>query len=113
MKRKTHVQYCTAHMYQLVFLIITSEDTGVFILCVALQNELNCNIFIRCGSAACTKLIDLKKVASDLDTNVSIVLIGLHSNMGCDTVSSFSGFGKVKAFNLLMSNQKFQRAFAA
>ena len=105
------ILHCTHVSAPFLSVIITSEDTNVFIFCVAFQNELNCNIFIRCGTAACTKLIDLRKVASDLDTNVCIVLIVLHSYMGCDTVSSFSGCGRAKAFNLLKNNQKFQRAF--
>ena len=60
-------------------MIVVTEDTDVIILCAAFKHEMNCNIFIRCGSSTRTRLIDMKKVASALGTNVCKALMGLHA----------------------------------
>ena len=38
-------------------------------------------------------------------------LLGLHAATGCDTVSSFSGKGKVKALKLMMAEDEYARLF--
>ena len=44
---------------------------------------------------------------------VSNALLGLHAFTRCDTVSAFSGKGKVKPLKLMMKNEKYISTFAA
>ena len=43
---------------------------------------------------------------------MAVALLGLHAFTGCDTVSAFSGKGKVIPFKLVFENQKFITAFS-
>ena len=45
----------------------------------------------------------MKKVVSSLETDTSKAVIGLHSYSGCDSVSAFSGHGKVVGLKLITS----------
>ena len=47
----------------------------------------------------------VKYVLDDMQL-VSNALLGLHAYKGCDTVSAFSGKGKVKPLKLMMKNEK-------
>ena len=38
-------------------------------------------------------------------------IITLHSSSGCDTVSAFSGHGKVKPLNLILKHTEYSEAF--
>lgn len=53
----------------------------------------------------------MNKIASALDDDVCKALLGFHAYTGCDSVSAFSGRGKVTALKVLMNNPKFQDAF--
>ena len=92
--------------------IIITEDTDVMVLCLAFQNEIDTNLFLRCGTSIRTRLIDIKTIANALGRNVCSGLIGLHSFTGCDTVSAFSGRGKIGGLKLMTGNPTFQNAFA-
>ena len=92
--------------------IVASEDTDVMMLCLAFHDDIDCNLFIRCGSSTRTRLVDITKVASALGRNICKALLGLHSYTGCDTVSAFSGRGKVTGLKLLINNPRFQTAFS-
>ncbi|KAK5645586.1 hypothetical protein RI129_006886 [Pyrocoelia pectoralis] len=43
---------------------------------------------------------------------MATALVGLHAYTGCDTVSAFSGKGKVTPFNLVFGNEKFISLFS-
>uniref|UniRef100_UPI00358F38F6 uncharacterized protein n=1 Tax=Myxine glutinosa TaxID=7769 RepID=UPI00358F38F6 len=92
-------------------IIIVAEDTDVFILCLAFQRKIDCDMYIKCGSATRIRCIDVKKVADAIGQNVCASLIGLHVYTGCDSVSAFSGRGKLAALKLLKENVQFQAAF--
>lgn len=66
------------------------------------------------GTQACTKYIDIKKVAQSLGKDVSMALLGLHAVTGCDTVSAFAGGGKVsvlkKVSALMKAHLEYQEA---
>ena len=103
-----HCQHAS-NMYPSI--IVSAEDTGVFILCLAFQGQMGADIFIKCGIATRTRLIDIRKVINVLEQKVCEALLGMHAFTGCDSVSAFSGRGKVKALKLLMDNENFQDTF--
>ena len=94
-------------------LICVSEDTDVFIICLALSGDINSKIFIRRGHKSSVRLVDITKLASALGRDVCTALLGLHPWTGCDTVSSFAGQGKLKALKILLRDEKFKEAFAS
>ena len=80
-------------------------QTDILLLCLRFCNDIDFNIYIQRSNKSRIRLIDVKK-------GVCNSLIGMHSFTGCDTVSSFSGHGKITTLKLLIENKKFQDAFA-
>ena len=92
-------------------LICITEETDVFIICLGLCQDVNSNIFIRCGSKSSVRLVDITKLAAALGRDVCTALLGLHPWTGCDTISAFAGQGKLKS-SILLREQEFIDAFA-
>lgn len=92
--------------------IISSEDTDVFILLLAFDSSINSRLFRKCGNQTRTKLVDIDKITSTLGDHVCKGVIGLHAYTGCDTVSAFAGKGKVNSVKILKSDKCTQDAFA-
>jgi len=92
-------------------IVIIAEDTDILIVSWNAKESISCNIFIKCGTKNRTRFIDVSKVATSLGKQVCNSLIGMHAFTGCDTVSAFSGRGKVRALMLLKGNTRFQQAF--
>ena len=88
-------------------LICITEDTDVFIICLGLWQDVNSNIFITRGSKSSVRLVDITKPAAALGRDVCTALLGLHPWTGCDTISAFSGQGKLKALKIILREQKF------
>ena len=92
-------------------IVVVAEDTDVFVLCLAFQSQINCSMYMKCGSASRIRYIDIQKVAGAIGQNICASLIGLHAFTGCDSVSSFSGRGKLSALKLLKDHVQFQETF--
>ena len=103
-----HAKHASANYKAIV---IVAEDTDVFILCLAFQSQIKSGMYIKCGSASRIRYIDIQKVADAIGLNVCAALLGLHAYTGCDSVSSFSGRGKLTALKLLQNNVNFQDTF--
>ena len=104
-----HAAHAAREGYEAV--VICSEDTDVFILALAFQDKISAHLFQRCGTRTRKRLVDIKKVAATLGTDVCKALIGIHSYTGCDTVSAFAGKGKAKALKLLTKTKLYQGTF--
>lgn len=91
--------------------IVISEDTDVFILLVAFCRSIDAKLYQRCGTPTCTKLVDIGKVALALGERLCRGLIGLHAFTGCDTVSAFSGKGKLIPFKLMKAREDVREAY--
>uniref|UniRef100_UPI00358F73A3 uncharacterized protein n=1 Tax=Myxine glutinosa TaxID=7769 RepID=UPI00358F73A3 len=95
---------CAARTYDDV--IIVSPDTDVFIIGIALQFLVPTHMSFHTGRGVNSRTIDLQSVRDSIGDDVSQALIGLHCFTGCDSVSSFYGKGKKKAFNLLLKERE-------
>ena len=84
--------------------VIVSQDTDVFVLCVALSSRIACPIFVKGGTNTRIQYTDVHKVASMLGSDKCQALLGLHAFTGCDTVSAFAGKGKLGASKLLSTS---------
>ena len=104
-----HVNHAANSGYTSVTVI--ADDTDVMILCLAFVHQIYCDIYIGCGNKNRTKLLSINKIASTLGKEVCESLLGYHAYTGCDTVSAFSGQGKLKGLKLVTQSKDFQRAF--
>ena len=93
--------------------VIISEDTDVFVLAaVYVANEIpNVQIYQKRGTTSRTRFVNISAITNSLGTKLARSLPGLHAFTGCDTVSTFAGQGKLKAWKLLKKNEKFEVLF--
>ena len=92
-------------------IVISCSDRDIFVIslyfCMGIPTKLyfhRCKVYIQ---YSCT-LPDIPAFGKD----VCDALIGFHCISGCDTVSSFHGIGKKKAFATMKSNKKYQVALS-
>ena len=103
-----HVKHAAAN-YPTV--IVISEDTDVFVILLGMHSEIGTRILLRRGKKNQIRLIDISKLGTTLGKKVCEALVGVHAWTGCDSVSSFSGKGKVIAVNLIRKNEQFRDTF--
>ena len=84
--------------------IIVTGDTDVLILYMAVQARVGCNLYVKCGPRVRTSILNIKKMYAAVGQGTCTALLGMHAFTGCDTVSAFSGQGKLKALKLLLLN---------
>ena len=78
-------------------IIISSEDTYVYVLCLAFSDTIGVPLFQKCRTQTHTRLIDIRQICSANGSQFSKTLIGLYAFTGCDSVSVFAGKDKIRA----------------
>ena len=106
-----HASYAKDEGYTRSSAVIHSEDTDVFIMAIAFENEIGTSLYIKYGTKNRTKLIDINKIASAVGQNVCKAVVGMHAYTGCDTVSAFAGKRKAQALKLLKDNKEVRDTF--
>jgi hypothetical protein len=91
--------------------IVISEDTDVLLILLALQAEIGARLLLRRGKKNKIRLIDISRLAIVIGRDECAALMGVHAWTGCDSVSAFAGQGKIKAVNLIRTNDTFREAF--
>ena len=91
--------------------VFTSEDTDVLVLSLALKGFIPCPLFGESDQQNRTKYIDVSTVGRMLGSELCRSLPGLYAFTVCDSVSSFSGKGKVTALKLVKQSKSFQTLF--
>ena len=92
--------------------MICSDNTDVFILCLAFRDNIHASLFQKYGTQTRTHFIDISNVAASVGPDVCKALLGLHAFTGCDTVNAFAGKGKICALTILKASAEFKEAFA-
>ena len=92
-------------------LIVASEDTDVFILCVSFKHLIPSSIFFKCGTQTRVRYISITSIVQALGQNLCSSLLGMHAYTGCDTVSAFAGRGKIGALRIVKEQRSFQEMF--
>ena len=64
-------------------IIIIAENTDVILLCLAFQRNIDCNMFVKCGSKSRICHIDISKVAKAIGLGICDAILGMHSFTGC------------------------------
>ena len=82
---------------------ISANDTDVFILCLAFASYFS-SLMLKSGTTK-VEIIDVKCIASSLGFEVCRALVSMHAFTGCDTVSAFSGRGKLSALKLIKNDE--------
>ena len=90
--------------------VVVSEDTDVFVLCVSYSSQVPCPLYVKCCSTTRIQYFDVKKVAQMLGADKRKALLGLHAFTGCDTVSTFAGEGKPKGLGLISKSAQHREA---
>lgn len=101
-------------------IVIHTPDTDVFLIALSVLTSMGIEIFVRTGTGNSNRIISLSQIkdnivslsASSDDDLVIKSILGLHSFTGCDTVSAFSGKGKIKPLKLMLQHQPFMELFA-
>ena len=104
-----HAAHAAAAGYRAV--VITSEDTDVFVLSLAVRGFISCPVFVKCGKQTRKTYIDVSRVARMLGSELCRSLPGLHALTGCDSVSFFLGKSNITALKLVKQTKSFQTLF--
>jgi len=81
--------------------VFVSEDTDVFVLCIAFADNVTCPLYVKCGSKTRVQCVDVGKVIEMLGAAKCKALLGVHALSGCDMVSAFVGRGKLSCLCLM------------
>ena len=92
--------------------IITAEDTDVLVLELAYCKDIPCFLYQKCGTQNRTRFIDIAKLNNKIGDSTCKALVGLHAFTGCDTVSAFSGRGKLVGLRQMKKDSSFVEAFS-
>ena len=58
---------------------IVAEDADIIILCLAFQQDIDFDIYVKCGTATRTLYISIRKVSEVLGQDVCCALPGFHT----------------------------------
>ena len=92
-------------------IVISSEDTDVFVLCLAFKPFVPATMYLKCGTQTRTTYINITNVVQRHGLVLCRCLPGLHAFTGCDSVSAFSDKGKLTALKLVKRKPAFQEVF--
>lgn len=81
----------------------------MFLLTVAMEENFSADLYFITGNQS--RIISLKKVCDNVGREMCNLMIGIHAFTGCDSVSSFHGKGKRKAWKILSDNTKSKEEF--
>ena len=92
--------------------VIVSDDTDVFLLLIAFQNEITASLYWKSGTQARLKYTEIQKITRIFGESVCKAIIGIHSFTGCDSVSTFARHGKLNALKLMIADAELQETFS-
>ena len=93
-------------------IIIVAEDVDILILCLAFQQDIDSDIYVKCGTATRPWYISIRKVSGALRQDACHALPGFRAFTGCDTASAFSGRDKLGPLRLLINSDNFKEGFS-
>ena len=91
--------------------VISSEDTDVFALCLAFKDSVPATVYLKCGTQTRTRFVSITNVLERHVSRIFKCLPGLRAFTRCDNVSAFSGKGKLTALKLIKWRPAYQELF--
>ena len=98
-----HASHASSHGHQRV--AIVSSNTDVEVLACHHQSAIPAELTLISGTRTRSRLISIPRLCEKLGPRLCRVLPSLHALTGCDTVSSFAGKGKKRAFEMVRDSQ--------
>lgn len=100
--------------------LIHTPDTDVLVIAIDASTQIDSDLFVRTGIKSNARIISINKVKQSLkimydleDINsASKALTSLHAFTGCDTISAFSGKGKVKPLKIMLRKKLYIDVFS-
>ncbi len=87
-----HAEHAAKAGYSAI--VICSEDTDVFVLCLTFSKRIGVPVFMKCGTQNRTRLVDIHRISAAIGSDVCGALIGMHHAFtGCYSVSALQGKG--------------------
>ena len=99
-----HAKHASDNGYPSV--IIVSEDTDVFLLCIAFSKHIRASLYQKMACKNRIRYMDITQLRTELGDRLSHAAIAFHAFTGCDTVSAFAGRGKTKPWKQLKKDEK-------
>ena len=93
--------------------VITSDNTDVFVLLLTFKGFISCPVFVKRSPQTRIVYTDVSRIVRMLGSELCRSLPGLRAFTGCHSVSAFSGKGKVTTSKLVKQNKSFQTLFQA
>ena len=91
--------------------VIASGDTDLFVLVLTFKGFISYPVFVKRSQQTRTVYMDVSRIVRMLGSKLCRSLPGLHAFTGCDSVSAFSGKGKVTTSKFVKQNKSFQTLF--
>ncbi|KAK3746969.1 hypothetical protein QZH41_002521 [Actinostola sp. cb2023] len=83
-------------------LIVASEDTDVFILCLTFKDMIPSSIFFKCGMQTRVRYVSISSVAQAIGQDICHSLLGVHAYTGMEWELSDDLFKKLQDFTCHM-----------
>ena len=103
-----HVKHASKDFSSVVIVV---EDTDVLVLALWCIVSITCKVYMKRDNNTRVRVLDVANLGASLGNNMNQALLGMHAFIGCDTVSSFSGRGKLSSLRILENSSRFQSAF--
>ena len=98
-----------------------SPDTDVFMISLSILEKIDADLFFKTGIKDKKRIINLNEVKDTISQRFVSddftieeflsALLGVYAFTGCDTVSAYSGKGKVRAVKLISKKKKYVELF--
>ena len=92
-------------------IVVRSPDTDVFVLLLHYSFRIPHQLLFDTGCSSNRRVLDVHKLAKELEPDVCAALPSFHAFTGCDSTSAFVRKGKRVPFKLLCNNQDAVDAF--
>ena len=93
--------------------VIKSPDSDVATIAMSVSHQIDAQLIFRTGTQQRTRYLDLTGIGRRLGQDVCSALPGYHAFSSCDSVSAFTGRGKVAGFKLLKGDATFRRTMVS
>ena len=87
------------------------KNTDIFLLCLAFKCFIPASMYVKCGTQTRNRYVSISSVVAAVGGELCKCLIGMHTFTGCDTVSAFTGRGKITALRLVKQQTSYQEMF--
>ena len=99
-----------------------SPDTDIFVMCLTVSEQIQDNLCMKTGTKIFKHIININGVKQFISDSINKTdcstrtfmdaLVGLHSFSRCDTISAFTGKGKLKPLAIMSKDEQHIQTFA-